>query len=327
MVKVSGGLDLEGQTVDKSEQDSDFVRISIIVMFPLSLVGNGIAFIVLVFKKAKMTSYNVYMIVIAVSDTMVIVNHFIAYLGVSYFTVTLGVVFCKMSVAFQLFFSLNSNWVRIALTLERVIAVHLPFKARDILTKNKSWVICVAICAVMAIWVGVLPYQFELVNVGDLESGTVYECSHKVYENPSTMWIITHVLSGVVPFILISIANTLLLIGVKSAQLKLRSSQSIDHFIQIARNVIAISVCYIVFSFPMNILNILLPYLDLSKYIEVSTKVITTVAILQNIATILFNVNFCINVGLYFYFNSLFRQYAKEVFDRYSCRCIRAGFH
>ena len=115
---------------------------------------------------------------------------------------------CKLSVYFNYLFGFLSAWLVVLFSIERLIAVYMPMELNDICTATLH-----KICLITITFIGLILYSFNLFATGLQKSYSQEECV------PLDFWIyfakymtlVDIIATMVLPFILISIINLLII--------------------------------------------------------------------------------------------------------------------
>lgn len=216
----------------------------------------------------------------------------------------IGTVFCKIDVFFSLISMVTTNLTILAIAVDRVFAVYVPFK--KIITRR------VCFCVIFLTWLTSTLFASPMLHYADLKSKEDFTiCSLKNREVLKTWYT---VLAGILATTLVTMLSLYTAIGVKLCRRKLpghasqrgnarREKRNRDIFKMLITLIIAFHVC----SLPILTLQLshALGFYELLKINQV-----------RFIALLLFFLNGAINPIIYVTFNERFRDGVKAVLPK-----------
>ncbi|KAK2140317.1 hypothetical protein LSH36_1394g00005 [Paralvinella palmiformis] len=193
---------------------------SSLVFMALGLVGNLLSVLVFSSKDMRVVSSNVYLLVLAISDTLYLASVFLSknltYIRCMFFRNTdidiynQSTFFCKSLQYVQDFFSNYSTCVILAFTIERYVAVYRPIKFKDMYTVGRARVTCLVLFLVIAVYIApyhvMYMYRYERFNVC-----TVLISEEKKF---TILFGIEALLFRIIPVFVITVLNVFIILRV-----------------------------------------------------------------------------------------------------------------
>ena len=178
-------------------------------------VPGNIACIATLTQMKPFLSYAVYMLLLAVSD-MVSITIKMVYFQITANDVKMGDIFCQLILFLGTVAQQYSNWILVAMTVERFVAIWFPFKVKKICTKRN-----VALANIVMIVVFICAnWHFLLTFEEVADPLLVWDCRPKpnfaYFINVVWYWI-DGTLYAFLPIILIVVLNGLIVYAVKRA--------------------------------------------------------------------------------------------------------------
>ena len=134
---------------DKAIRWMDYCFVPIV--FSVGTVGNTLSFLVFVFSHVRRLSSSVYLAALAISDTGFLLCVFVSWannIGIHWFHQP-GL--CQTFVYCTYIFSFLSVWYVVAFTVERYIAVCLPFQRQNMCTSKRAKIVVFTLLALASI--------------------------------------------------------------------------------------------------------------------------------------------------------------------------------
>ncbi|OWF40588.1 hypothetical protein KP79_PYT04465 [Mizuhopecten yessoensis] len=109
------------------------------VIVAIGLPGN-LAAVVTICNMRPLTSSSVYMVMLAIVDS-VNLGLKILYLQLTLYNVQMGHAGCKVMFFCGTFFMHYANWILVAMTIERFLAIWLPLKVSELCTRTRAFLV------------------------------------------------------------------------------------------------------------------------------------------------------------------------------------------
>ncbi|CAH1799714.1 unnamed protein product [Owenia fusiformis] len=267
-------------TTVKAQSIEDFLEYQIgvalwkymaLVIIVFGLTGNVLSFLVMQFTSMNKTSSSIYLAALAIFDTGVLIvglgRHW-ARVMFAYRIRQTHEWACKVHVFFTYLFIDLSAWMLICVTIERVILVYLPLRAKSICTKTKTKIV---ICLVTLFLVGLnchlmftLGQRDFIWNGKEVSNNCVYLEGFDELHLKYWPWIHASVASFV-PFTVLLVSNTLIVLHlVKAAtrrknQMNVTGSKQDDATRSMTIMLVMISLLFLCFTSPIVILDVVIP--------------------------------------------------------------------
>ena len=143
----------------------------------IGLVGNAFSAIVMRRKRFKSMSISVFFFVLAIVDSVVLIVNQISRRMIGELTgvqiTQLSPYICKMSAFVMDSMPALSSWLLVAVTVERTLAVALPYRAKHWFSIRRAWV-TVAVLVILVLGM----FSVELVNFSLVKRWGVIICYH-----------------------------------------------------------------------------------------------------------------------------------------------------
>lgn len=286
-----------------------------IFVVPLGLVGNCLTFLVMVQPQNQGIPCSVYMAGIAVMDAIMTCMSLVSWLAAEYISEYVdGHVLCKLNRwAFQ-WFSLTGTLLVLFMTLDRVLVVHHPIKAKAWCTPLRARITVLITFLASALYT--FPY-YHYANVGISTMHAVACCI--VFSEPSSTQIIfswlTFCFNSVVVFVGLTTMNIYIVTGIRKskemlealgqAEGKLRSRER-----QLTVMLLANTSTYLILTLPIYTRCIYYLYLDPFH----SSERYNAFMLAYHVTNKLFYMKYAINFLLYAVTGSKFRQDVRKIF-------------
>ncbi len=280
-----------------------------LVIVPFGFIGNILSFIVMSRKSNRQISCSVYIMSLALSDTVVIL------VGGYYWTVTFlfsGFGYWDCVVMTYLLFvgSTNGMLVILAMTFDRMLAIRFPLKAVSVCTRTRAKIISVTV-AVIAFAVNVPHYFMTSLVHGTCTGYNTGGLATKVYS-----WISVATYSAV-PFFLLIGMNLTIINGVRN-RMKLpqrsKMSASKDAENQVTAMLLVVSFMYLVLTLPQYIRLIAVHFI----HYDGNARTYALYILLYHFTNKGYYTNSAINFLLYCIGGTRFRKDVKKMF----CPCL-----
>ena len=216
----------------------DYGRLIIVI---LGLFGNLACQIVLFSRHYRQTSAGVLLIIISILDTMILFHFgFLPWIGIAFDAVDpltrdpliQNSIFCKLYFFFMYIEAQTSSLTVSILSLERLIAVWFPFKAKMLLTRKRTliaWLACfLCIVALNAVNLNALDL---IQNDQGQENSASPQCSFRSDTSRLRGWVeafphLDLALVSAVPFAIQAVANTLIIAKLRCLRTKFTNESS-----------------------------------------------------------------------------------------------------
>ena len=280
-------------------------------------------------RTALSSSMSVFFLTLTASDLVLLcVTCFKAWINVTFkYNITAqNDTLCKL-VTFLIYVSgVLSAWTLVAMTAQRAVCVMFPHRANVLCTVGKSKVIVVSIALFIA---SIHSHILYGLHVGMLDGRK--RCVTHIHYSPfiHEIWNWVDVLIfSLLPWLCLSVSNSLLLwklrLSLREAKLSLGSGQA-DKIndrkkkaTSISITLIAVSIAFLLFTFPMSFYQILSFTYWMNGYLR-ALRSSRAAYYTQQISFPLWYASSCINFYIYCLTGSKFRREAKET--------LRCMFH
>ena len=289
----------------------------------IGLVGNALSVVVFSSKEMRVLSSNVYLLTLALSDSLYLVAVFltkiISSLRCLYFKdsnadiVNHNDFSCILLQFLTDLFSDYSTCLILAFTAERFIACYYPIKFKEICTVKRARIVCflilvgiaLLICPHHVMFLGLLPVYNVCTVLTDYE----YEFT--------ILYVIEAMIFRICPVFVIAVLNVFIISKVSKIHREKRKRHSAsrsknstkkkeqqDRHMQLTVMLILVSSTYIILYIPV-LVHFVLWKLKRSGILDISSKLMD---ILQNYTSMLFIFGFAINFFLYTMSGKVFRD-------------------
>ncbi|XP_069114579.1 FMRFamide receptor-like [Argopecten irradians] len=210
---------LNNYTNNMSEENSDFYYflydISWPIMTSLGIVGNTLSSVVL-FKLSQLSSFYMYLALLAVSDMAFLINggifRWMEMTGIYRPYDTFKRMLCSETFVVTLIFSQLSSWITVAVSIDRYIAVCHPFAVTKYCTRKRAAIyVFVAFVVIAALNLPNICFQW------DYDTAT---CTYPVFTDDYCFKYRSYIdllMYGLIPFCFIFTMNSLIVRGLYSA--------------------------------------------------------------------------------------------------------------
>jgi len=289
------------------------------VIFFLGLIGNLLSSILFSITKLNQISCGIYFLLLAIFDLSGLIGGLHHCLTIGYQVKVTSAAYCRGR-NFLLYMSMDmTSWMIVAISADRFLKVKYPIEARMYATRRLSIIVSAVICIILLI----KNFHLLTVFIGDFTPNAVDNCDPNP-EYPSyefffkTIWPwIDLIVYALLPFILVTICNALIISDQYKRRLKLRH-RNID--MSLISLLLVSSISLIVCNLPITILAVIYPYISLSY----DTKdLYDSVAFAFDILRLPSYASLALNFYLYYYTSILFRQQTILLYRRLCRKEIR----
>ena len=289
------------------------------IIIAVGIPGNILTIIVMRQKKFRAQNLSVLLLHFSLSDTFWLVflplkDVYEMLTGISIQNLT--VISCKLVTTIIWIFNTMSNWILVAITLERALCILVPHRYKVLCNKTREKILLLLIIAIV-----VAHASHGLVTLGLRTFGPRVVCTGlEEYD-----WFYIHlkpqlqvVLTSFVPFTFIFICNLAIIFSVKRANFKrketLKSTNSDTQTNAMVGMLLSITFAFIVLQGPLaGYLISLKSAEEIVKFIQFDTPGSLTAFVMNSLS-------YGINFYLYIITGTIFR---KEVMNIIECRRIR----
>ena len=309
-----------------NEEDPDLqlsIRIVLycsLLFFLTGMVGNSLSVAVFSSKEMICVSSNIYLLVLAISDTLYLLSVFFTktltvarcmyFVNVPMDIYNRSTAMCKILQFFLDLFADYSACLIMAFTVERFIAVYMPLKYKDLCTLVRAKLTCFIIFAIVSVFIA--PYHFLYIGRPfDYDVCTMLPETDAIFSN---LYIVEAVIFRVIPVIVIAVLNVQIIIRVtmvtmlkrkqKFGQSQINKKKKDDRGMQLTIMLILVSTSYILVYIPV-LVHFVMWKLQRAKMLVVSDK---TMTLMQNYTHVLYIGGFSINFFLYTLSGRIFRE-------------------
>lgn len=326
--------DLACYTIEKgsdkvilSEKICVFVSLTLVI---IGLVGNFCSFLVFSSKEMRVISSNVYLLVLACSDSFYLISvlsaKILSTLRCLYFTASAidfynrSMAWCKI---FQYILDLCSNYstcLIMAFTIERFIAVYLPIRFKEICTVQRARIICAVTLITTAVLIS--PHHFMYISL--LPQKNVCLINPHYEQQFWRIYIAEMSFFRIIPVFIIAVLNITIIMRLsmvnrekrrlKNSRTPLNSNnrkkqkgkkkQKDDKNLQITVMLIMVSTSYIIVFLPV-LIHFIMWALQREKFIELDSE---AMVLAQRYTGTLYISGFAINFFLYTISGKVFRE-------------------
>lgn len=298
---------------------------SSLILVCLGLIGNFLSVAVFSSKDMRCISSNVYLLLLAISDSMYLLSvlfyKLLTHLRCLFLPAITSLDIANMSsflcISLQClvdYFSDYSTCLIMAFTIERFIAVYLPHRFKEICTVKRARVNCIAIFMVIMI---IIPYHIMYMGFFNekYKVCAIIENYHTIF---SILYFVESLLFRIIPVFLIFILNIFIIKKItfiakekkrrksicKPLKPGSRHAQREDKSMQLTILLILVSSTYIICYIP-TLIHFTIDYLHMAKVIEHSREVMETI---NNFFKITYIFGFASNFLLYTMSGQVFRS-------------------
>ncbi|XP_060082283.1 FMRFamide receptor-like [Ylistrum balloti] len=300
------------------------------VLVTSGVIGN--IFNIVVLKSPKMkSSTNVYLMALAICDSMYLIFMFLLsffncenknQLKFIFYTVPFGRVFSDL-------FGNTAVWLTVAFTLERYIGVCHPMKGKAWCTIGKAKLAVIFVFIISLVNTFPEFFELEIVEYGDIgnEKSTVLKCQTTRFGSTSSYqigyfwWYVAFF--NFLPLILLAVFNSILILSVWKAN-KTRRTLSNSTVIgettrqateqqKVTTMLISVVIIFLLCQLPWAILLLYKAYISANDIHSHGDSL----RIAGNVCNLLVEFNSSVNFLLYSYFSSRFRRTFQSIFCKW----------
>ena len=282
---------------------ADVLKYSFLVVSVLGLVGNSFSLLTVTSKKCKKSSFTVYIAFLAVVDSCMLVTNSFDTLLLGAYKVDFGqngkAIFKCIRFS-QALFRLLSAWIIIAITAERALATIYPLRFKGIYSIKFSVKVVETMAGLMTLLNVYLLY--EGVDYSYIDQSTRCDVNDRNF----TFLAIYSVLAGILPLIIITMGNIVIIIKVRGARTRIApSTSSTQSTSNTSRHLVVITLlissAFVVCTAPFPVA------LSISPFAFDDTND-TQRQVVFGVALTLQNMNFALNFYLYILSGRRFRE-------------------
>ena len=297
------------------------------VLIIMGLLGNILTIVVMRRPSMKSASATVYLMALAIEDILLLgIGAGQWWLAATFriYLVDQHRAFCKLMYFVSNFLMMTTTWTVVFVTMQRLICVAFPFKAKALCTRKKAYVSLVALGVIMTIYHSYTFFSVDLVERRTITGAVHKQCGirpslmvfHFKYYNIATLMI-----QIVVPFVLLAIANVVIIVRVILARLRRGKMQSNSNDIVIDSEVKMMTLTLVSVSVIFLLLNSTMAFSLMSFYIPFfkntrDVKILLILQTLNQFSTFFNAMNSAINFFLYCITGPTFRRELKSLFCR-----------
>lgn len=284
-------------------------------------IGNLLSIIVMSQKSMKDSVTSLLFRILAFIDTLVLYTGLLRYwlIGAFQIDVRLMSMFACKFHTFLVYVTADlSGWILVCITLERCIAVLMPYRYNNICTRTKALILLLIVTILLA---GINSYLLFSIEFSFDTVNHYYQCivTNKFNTFHGNIWPwIDYCLYSLLPFFLILFGNIALLVGISKTRVKREhasnSSSSSRSMSSMTAILITVSFSFWICTSPVSIYLIM----QSTMLENITWKAYSKMTLFWASATIIANVNNAINFGLYCVSGSRFRRELKHIF----CQCF-----
>jgi hypothetical protein len=278
------------------------------VVNSIGVTGNAIAFIGNI-KKARTSSPQLYMTVLAVIDSMYLaLSEAFHYLPIN-LKIKFGVAGCKIMMFFITVVTSVSTWLVIIMTVERVIVVRFPLKASGLCTYNRAVKSVVGL--IMACIVTSLPI-LELANYFESAPACGYTAGHVL----TKFDVIFHSIFLIyLPIIILFVCNIIIILTVKTSAAMKRGMAGSEaspggggQERQVTIMLLLVSVTFFLLMIPPLIMRYVMTYTYTELMYEYTCYRLIITMFMEVLKGYIIALNYCVNGYLYCLASATFRR-------------------
>ncbi|XP_069119812.1 probable G-protein coupled receptor 139 [Argopecten irradians] len=289
------------------------------VIVAIGLPGN-LAAVVTICNMRPLTSSSMYMVVLAIADIVNLILK-ILYLQLTLHNVQMGHSGCKVMFFFGTFFMHYSNWILVAMTIERFLAIWFPLKVSELCTRSRAAMV-MGIIAVPLLALN-LHFFWSTLEVWDdyYSWDCQFQSDFEFFMTKLWYWIDGAAYS-LIPFIILVIFNILIIVGIKRGHRgvvskidKTRMTEKMKQQQQITIMLVTVSLVFVILTMPNCVFFIFQNYWNYTETLHEYARYF----LFYQLVFVLSDFNHAINFYLYFLSGKKFR--AK--FHAIICICRR----
>lgn len=274
--------------------------------------ANILILLVLMQKKHRGSSINIYFILLAAADLLVNFRTFLYWLEKNNIIAYTHDIECQLSTFYPVFAMVCSSWTLAMISIERMLGVSIPHRVRLICTKTLAKT-CVVFIWVIALALGITNAWFSIYSKKSLKC-EIEKSKVDIFARYIT-WL-DFIFDMALPFVIILINSIVISCYLAT---RMRNSANTKSFgISISIVVLTINIGFVVTQFPYGVLFL---YKQANKY-DQSDERWNYLSYIQHIALVLKYLNNGLNFYFYFLTGSKFRRDTKNFFSIKRKYCI-----
>ncbi|XP_060078108.1 thyrotropin-releasing hormone receptor-like [Ylistrum balloti] len=277
------------------------------VIVAIGLPGN-LAAVVTICNMRPLTSSSMYMVVLAVVDSINL-GLKILYLQLTLHDVQMGHNGCKVMFFFGTFFMHYANWILVAMTIERFLAIWLPLKVSELCTRTRAMFV-MGLIAVPLLGLNLHFFWSTLEVWDDYYSWDCQFRSEFEYFMTKLWYWIDGAAYSLIPFIILVVFNILIIVGIKRGHRgviskidKTRMTEKMKQQQQITIMLITVSLVFVILTMPNCVFFIFQNYWDYTATLHEYARYF----LFYQLVFVLSDFNHAINFYLYFLSGKKFR--------------------
>ncbi|CAH1781550.1 unnamed protein product [Owenia fusiformis] len=293
-----------------------------LVVIIFGLTGNVLSFLVMKFTSMNKNASSIYLAALAIFDTGVLLVGLGRQWSRNMFAFDIRATHewaCKIHIFFTYMFIDLSAWMLVCVTIDRVILVYLPLKAKSICTRKKTIIV---ICLVTLFLVGVNCHWFFTVGQRDftkLIEEVQLTCAflEGFEEFHQTYWpLIDASVRSFIPFTVLFVSNILIIAQLVRAairrkkQMNASTSKTDDATRSMTIMLVMISFLFLSFTSPAVILDIIIQP-DITRAPTVAEKASEKLTVA--VVNLLMYMNSALNFVMYCLSGKKFRNSLREL--------------
>lgn len=282
------------------------------VLCVIGIPGN-IGSIITFLSTRPVPSSAIYMLALAISDTINLVWTTV-FTRLYNYKVSIGDTGCALNYFGGTVFQQYSNWILVALAVERFIASWFPFKVKTLCTRQKAIKTLVGILVFLSLINSHFAFTYEEIFTGYSKFACTLRSEYEHFVTYIWYWI-DGTLYGIFPIALITVFNVLIIYKVrKSRQVRrqlanIATSKGDAMAHQLTTMLLSVSIVFIILTLPNCLFFILKGYwswkdtqLEIAQYV-----------LIDQIVFVLSNFNYVVNFYMYCLSGQKFRQQFIQV--------------
>ena len=295
-----------------------------VLLLVLGTSGNTMTLVL--FCKRKLSVFNFFFIVLAVSDTCVLYTgllpRFIDKVA-DFHTKNTNIVFCKLGLIGYNVCGLLSAWTVVAMTSQRAASVIWPHRVNLVCTTRKAAICVICVTGISLVMVSHVVYYSEIVHQNGTDKCTIIETpfEYRTFVFKVLPWIST-MLYALLPSALLVVSNSVLVWKVSRSVRKARGTMATGQAGQVdsrakkassmTLTLIAVSVTFFLLTMPLAVYSIVVNYTAQDPNMGEAAREVYR--LVYDIVFLMWYANSAVNFYLYCLTGTQFRQQMRELF-------------
>lgn len=277
------------------------------VIVAVGMPGN-LAAVVTICSMRPLSSSSMYMVVLAVVDTINLILK-LMYLQLTMYDVEMGNTGCKVMFFFGTFFMHYANWILVAMTIERFLAIWLPLRVSELCTRKRA-IIVMILLAVPLLGLN-LHFFWSTHEVWD--DYYAWDCQFRSefeYFMTKLWYWIDGAAYSLIPFIILVVFNFLIIVGIHRGHRgvvskidKTQMTEKMRQQQQITIMLVTVSAVFVLLTMPNCVFFIFQNYWDYTSTMHDYARYF----LFYQLVFVLSDFNHAINFYLYFLSGRKFR--------------------